>query len=108
MTSTGTNWWVHGLTRECVQFQVDISCLVDGELDEVAGGRAIAHLEDCCPCRDFFEDARQQVRAHRDMADPDRLVRRYADLLGVDVADEIESIELVANPSTTIYQPRKS
>ena len=79
--TTGTKWWVDGLTEECVRFQLDLSCLVDGEIEESAGARAIAHLEGCAACRDFFEDAREQVKAHRDMANPDGLVQRYATLL---------------------------
>ncbi len=108
MSSSSANWWVQDLTEQCVQFQMDLSCLVDGELDEVAGGRAIAHLEGCPACREFFDDARQQVRAHRDMADPDGLMQRYSDLLGVDVAEEVESIELVCRLSQVFYQLGKA
>ena len=30
--SASTQWWIEGLTQECVQFQLDLSSLVDGEL----------------------------------------------------------------------------
>lgn len=108
MTTSPTKWWVDGLTEECVRFQLDLSCLIDGEIEESAGARAIAHLEGCAPCREFFEDAREQVRAHRDMANPDGLVQRYATLLGVDVADEVESIELVCKLAQVFYQLGKA
>ena len=108
MTSSSAQWWIDGLTQECVQFQIDLSALVDGELDEVASGRAVAHLETCAECREFFEDTREQVRAHRDMADPEGLVQRYSDLLGVAVEGEIESIELVCRLSNIFYQLGKA
>ena len=106
--TTGTKWWVDGLTEECVRFQLDLSCLVDGEIEESAGARAIAHLEGCAACRDFFEDAREQVKAHRDMANPDGLVQRYASLLGVNVNDEVESIELVCKLAHVFYELGKA
>ena len=65
MKSQGMEWWVDDLAEVCVRFQLDLSCLVDGELDEVAGASAIAHLEDCATCQMFFDDARAQGRAHR-------------------------------------------
>ncbi len=104
MTTSSAQWWIDGLTQECVQFQFDLSCLVDGELDEVAAGRAITHLEGCSECRAFFEDTRQQVQAHRDMANPDGLVERYSELLGVEVTAEVESIELVCRLANIFYQ----
>ena len=73
MSAKSSEWWVDDLQDVCVQFQLDLSCLVDGELDEVAAAHAIAHLEDCSVCSSFFEDARAQVRAHRDLADTDDL-----------------------------------
>ena len=62
MSSPSAEWWVDDLQDVCIQFQLDLSCLVDGELDEVAGGRAIAHLEECASCSTFFNDARSQIR----------------------------------------------
>ena len=51
MSAKSSEWWVDDLQDVCVQFQLDLSCLVDGELDEVAAAHAIAHLEDCSVCR---------------------------------------------------------
>ena len=82
MSLSSSKWWVEDLTDVCVQFQLDLSCLVDGELDEVAAGRAIGHLEGCSVCREFFEDTRNQVRAHRDLGDPEAIAARYSTLLG--------------------------
>jgi tetratricopeptide (TPR) repeat protein len=111
MSAQSSQWWIEGLTQECVQFQLDLSSMVDGELDEVAGGRAIAHLESCDECREFFEDTRKQVAAHRDMADleaPGGLVQRYHDLLGREVHDEVESIELICRLANIFYQLGKA
>ena len=49
------------------EFLKDLSCMFDGELEEQAAGRAMLHIEECSSCRSFFEDLRNQVRAHRDM-----------------------------------------
>ena len=104
----GTDWWVDDLEEMCVQFQLDLSCLVDGELDEVAAAHAIAHLEECSPCRTFFEDARAQVRAHRDLSDPDALIARYQALVGGGLAADVQAGELVHRLSTVFYQLGKA
>lgn len=92
----------------CESFQVDISCLVDGELDEAAAVRAVAHIEACPHCRAFFEDTRLQVKLHLDMADPERLLSRYSALTGLDLAHEVESIELVERLTSVFYQLGKA
>ena len=79
----------------CVNFQVDLSCLVDVELDEGAAGRAVMHMEACDCCRGFFEDTRAQLKLHRDMSDPDRLFARFAILTGEEMAAQSEGISLV-------------
>lgn len=100
--------WNEGLSASCLAFQVDLSCLVDGELDEAAASRAVAHLEHCPSCTDFFEDARLQLRLHLDMADPDSLVERYAHLTGQVLEDEIEALELVHRLSSIFYHLGKA
>jgi len=92
----------------CESFQLDLSCLVDGELDESAAVRAVAHLEACPHCRSFFEDTRLQVKLHLDMADPERLLSRYSALTGLDMASEVESIELVERLTSIFYQLGKA
>ena len=106
--SQGTAWYIEDLSTQCVQFQMDLSCLVDGELDEAASSRAIAHLEGCPHCKEFFEDVRMQVRCHRELADPDVLVERYAHLVGDAAAREAETPELVHKLSTIFYQLGKA
>ncbi len=106
--SASAQWWIEGLTQECVQFQLDLSSLVDGEIGELAAGRAIAHLEHCAECRTFFDDARQQVQAHREVADPDGLTHRYNELLGANVENEVEAIELVCRLANIFYQLGKA
>jgi len=108
MKPQGTDWWVDDLAEVCVQFQLDLSCLVDGELDEVAAANAIAHLEDCQVCRTFFDDARDQVRAHRELADPDGLLTRYSALLGRRGHGDLEATGLVQRLATIFYQLGKA
>jgi tetratricopeptide (TPR) repeat protein len=92
----------------CFHFQMDLSCLVDGELEERVAGRAMLHLEQCAGCRDFFEDTRDQVRLHQDMADPDRLFARIAMLTGSELRAEAEGIELVHRLATIFYRLGKA
>lgn len=99
-------------------FQVDLSCLLDGELDEGRSARAMLHLEECDGCRSFFEDLRTQVRAHRDMGDPDRLLSRIAMLHGSSpdqpnfITPELkagaEAADLVHRLATVFYQLGKA
>ncbi len=103
-----TDWWMNGVADVCGNFQVDLSCLVDGELDEAASARAMAHLEACDSCCGFFEDTRLQVRLHRDMADPEPLVERYALLLGQEGTEELAADELVHRLATIFYQIGKA
>ena len=108
MSAKSTKWWVDDLHDVCVEFQLDLSCLVDGELDEPAAGRAIAHLEGCPLCRDFFDDVRQQVRAHRELANPGPLLDQYSTLLGKAIEDEVETIDLVQRLATIFYRLGKA
>lgn len=108
MSSNSSTWWTDDLQEVCVQFQLDLSCLVDRELDEVAAVRAIAHIEECSVCRTFFDDVREQVTAHRDLKDTGSLIERYSVLVGSGVADEIESIELTQKLASIFYQLGKA
>jgi hypothetical protein len=92
----------------CESFQLDLSCLVDGELDEAAAARAMLHLEGCDECRAFFQDTRNCVQLHLDMADPDRLLARLSTLTGRDIASEAKGIELVHRLATILYQLGKA
>ncbi|MDP6539789.1 MAG: hypothetical protein QF903_07095 [Planctomycetota bacterium] len=89
-------------------FQLDLSCMLDGELDEARAGRVMLHIEGCGRCRDFLEDLRTQVRMHQDMADPDRLFARVAMLTGTDLGEEAEAIDLIHKLATVFYQLGKS
>jgi tetratricopeptide (TPR) repeat protein len=97
-----------------LKFQMDLSCLLDGELDESTATRAVLHIEDCGSCRGFFDDIRSQLRLHRDMADPDRLFARIAmlarpdSLSGGDFQAEADAIDLVHRLSTVFYQLGKA
>ena len=50
----------------CRPIQVDLSCMMDGELEPAAVRRVLVHMEVCPKCRDFFAHLRRQVKAHRD------------------------------------------
>lgn len=89
-------------------FQMDLSCMLDGELDESAAARAMLHIEECSECRHFFDDIRLQVRAHRDANDPDRLFARVSMLTGADLRAEAEHIDLVHRLATVFYQLGKA
>ena len=109
--ANSTAWWVDDLSAECVQFQLDISCLVDGELDEPASARAIMHLEGCPQCRQFFDDVRMQVRCHQSLADPETLLERYSHLVGGGQGGgnrAPETPELVRKLATIFYQLGKA
>ncbi len=100
--------WTEDVADLCSHFQLDLSCLVDGELDEAAAGRAMMHLESCSACRRFFDDTRQCVRLHLDMADPDRLMARMATLTGTELFEQARGIELVHRLATIFYQLGKA
>lgn len=89
-------------------FQMDLSCMLDGELDEAAAARAMLHIEECGKCRHFFDDIRLQVRAHRDATDPDRLFARVSMLTGADLREEAQHIDLVHRLATVFYQLGKA
>ncbi|MBI1382139.1 MAG: tetratricopeptide repeat protein [Planctomycetaceae bacterium] len=72
--------WTGETTGLCESLQADLSSLVDGELDERAAPRAIAHLEVCAECRGFFDEMRAHVHLHQDLADADGLLNRFAEL----------------------------
>lgn len=100
--------WTDGLTEICSGFQLELSCLLDGELEQAAAARAMLHLEECRGCREFFEDTRRQVRLHRDMADPERLLARVAALTGNDLASASEGFDLSDRLATIFYQLGKA
>ena len=108
-----TNWTdgsnsTEGLADICAAFQLDISCLVDGELDDAAAGRAMFHLESCDGCRRFFEDTRRQVRLHRDVQDPERLMAHLTTLTGGNLLARVEEVDLVHRLSSIFYQLGKA
>lgn len=107
----GVESWNEGLSEVCTNFQLDLSCLLDNELDQGAAGRAMVHMEACGCCRSFFEDTRLQVQMNRDMADPSRLFARVAMLTGSGAsmaAAAAENIDLVHRLATIFYQLGKA
>jgi tetratricopeptide (TPR) repeat protein len=52
----------------CLQIQVDLSAMLDGELDAPSVRRVMVHSDVCPSCRGFLEGIRSQVRMHRELA----------------------------------------
>lgn len=102
--------WKEELSTICEGFQMDLSCLLDSELDPDAAGRAVVHMEACAACRAFFDDTRAQIRLHKDAADPDRLFARVAMLTsrGALESDAVEAIDLIHRLATIYYQLGKA
>lgn len=53
----------------CMQIQVDLSAMLDGELDAPSVRRVMVHSDVCASCRTFLESIRLQARAHRTLTD---------------------------------------
>lgn len=100
--------WGEGLTDQQLALQADLSCLVDGELDEPAAARAMVALEESPECRDFFDDLRRFARLHRDMSDPERFEARLVMLGGCEVAKAAEEVDLAHRLATIFYQLGKA
>jgi tetratricopeptide (TPR) repeat protein len=52
----------------CLQIQVDLSAMVDGELEPAGVRRVMVHSDVCGSCRTFLEGIRSQVRIHKKLA----------------------------------------
>ncbi len=52
----------------CYQIQVDLSAMLDGELDAASVRRVMVHSEVCDSCRSFLRSIRSQARAHQELA----------------------------------------
>jgi tetratricopeptide (TPR) repeat protein len=100
--------WSDGVAGSCNHFQLDLSCLVDGELEEAAAGRAMSHMDVCTECRTFFEDVRLQVRMHLDLATPDQLLQRYGTLAKARMGEALDAEELADKLANVFYQVGKS
>ena len=51
----------------CLQIQVDLSAMFDGELDAPSVRRVMVHSDVCPSCRGFLDGIRSQVRLHREL-----------------------------------------
>lgn len=49
----------------CLQIQVDLSAMFDGELDVASVRRVMVHSDICPSCRGFLDGIRDQARLHR-------------------------------------------
>lgn len=51
----------------CMQIQVDLSAMLDGELDAASVRRVMVHSDLCTACRAFLDGIRTQARLHREV-----------------------------------------
>ncbi|MCP3916410.1 MAG: hypothetical protein GY711_12705 [bacterium] len=100
--------WEAGLTSSQIALHQDLSCLVDGELDEAAAARVMVQLEESPECREYFDDIQRFAVLHKDVAEPDRILARMAMLTGADLSAEAESADLVHRLATIFYQLGKA
>lgn len=103
-----TSAWSEGLNDQQLALQQDLSCLVDGELDEPAAARAMVLLEESKDARSFFDDIKSFARFHRDLSDPERLEARIAMLGAGEIASAAENIDLAHRLATIFYQLGKA
>lgn len=103
-----TSAWSEGLSDQQLALQQDLSCLVDGELDEPAAARAMVLLEESKDARSFFEDIKSFARFQRDLSDPERLEARIAMLGAAEIASAAENIDLAHRLATIFYQLGKA
>ncbi|MEM9802066.1 MAG: tetratricopeptide repeat protein [Planctomycetota bacterium] len=100
--------WSEGLTGEQLALQQELSCLVDGELDEAAAAHAMVLLEDSAEAREFFDDIQRFAHLHRDLSDPERFEARIAMLGAAEIARAAENIDLAHRLATIFYQLGKA
>lgn len=56
------------VTDPCLQIQIDLSAMLDGELDAPSVRRVLVHADVCPSCSMFLAGIRQQARAHSDLS----------------------------------------
>ena len=100
--------WNEGLSDQQAALQQDLSCLVDGELDETSAAHAMVLLEESEDAKAFFEDVRKFARFHRDLSDPERLEARVAMLGATELVRMAEDIDLAHRLATIFYQLGKA
>jgi tetratricopeptide (TPR) repeat protein len=52
----------------CLPIQIDLSAMLDGELDPASVRRVMVHSDVCPACKAFLRGIRVQLRAHRDLS----------------------------------------
>lgn len=107
------SWFINTTPDVCLEFQADLSALADGELELQESGRelttrAIAHLEVCAGCHDFFDDVRNMARANRSLANPDELIDRLSQVETADFLGLAEANKLTANLASIFYKLGKA
>ncbi|RMH00858.1 MAG: zf-HC2 domain-containing protein [Planctomycetota bacterium] len=92
----------------CTAFQRDLSALFDGELPDGSARRALAHLESCPSCAEFFQAVRLQALAHQDLAVPGSLARRLRRLRGEGLFEGLSDAEILRRLAHALYQLGKA
>ena len=88
--------------------QVDLSCLVDGELHELEAARVLARLEVDAEAREFFDALRDQVQLHRKLSDPRALRSDFEALTGGVLDGSFEERQVVHQLASIFYQVGKA
>lgn len=92
----GFDHWDEGLDGQPLSeaqlaLQQDLSCFADGELDEARAAVAMMRIEDDADAASFLADLQGFAKAHRELADPDRLLARMAMMTGAaPLASDVE------------------
>jgi tetratricopeptide (TPR) repeat protein len=62
----------HKSDDPCLQIQVDLSAMLDGELEPASVRRVMVHSDVCASCRGFLRAIRSQAQLHRTMDEVER------------------------------------
>ncbi|MEM7199985.1 MAG: tetratricopeptide repeat protein [Planctomycetota bacterium] len=81
----------------CLQIQMDLSAMLDGELDAASVRRVLVHSDVCTACRGFLEGIRTQLRAHRELADLGLAPALAGAAIGAPIRDDAIHEQLLQN-----------
>ena len=76
-------------TDPCLPIQVDLSAMLDGELDAAIVRRGMVHSDVCSSCSSFLDGIRNQARAHRQLATCQMIDASRGGVVGADVLERL-------------------
>lgn len=92
----------------CEVFQTALSALFDREIEDDSATQALAHLDGCSDCSEFFQAVRLQALAHREASVPGSLSRRLRRLPGPDLFPQLGDREILRRLAQALYQMGKA